>query len=268
MHHIDGWDKLKRYGLCVHGCIDGFCRKILWLEVEYSNNSPDIVCKYFSQCISHLNGIPYVIRADRGTENVNIEFMQTVLRSLNNDERGHLQTTFLYGRSTSNQRIEAWWSKFPCLGTKVWITHFKQLEDHRIIDTSRKIDIQSILFCYLDLLRHELNTIKTAWNTHRIRPSRHQTSPSGKPDVMFFMPHIYNTISYLQDVDMDVYSLLSELLTRNASAHNCLPIYAELFQTLCDERGLISRPSSLNEAADMLVLLLDAVDYLYELNNE
>lgn len=21
--HIDGQDKLKRYGLCVHGCIDG-----------------------------------------------------------------------------------------------------------------------------------------------------------------------------------------------------------------------------------------------------
>ena len=27
--HLDDWDKLKPYGFCVHGCIDGFSRRIL-----------------------------------------------------------------------------------------------------------------------------------------------------------------------------------------------------------------------------------------------
>ena len=31
--HIDGDDKLKPFGLCIHGAIDGFSRRILWLEV-------------------------------------------------------------------------------------------------------------------------------------------------------------------------------------------------------------------------------------------
>ena len=31
--HIDGYDKLKPYGFAIHGAIDGFSCRILWLEV-------------------------------------------------------------------------------------------------------------------------------------------------------------------------------------------------------------------------------------------
>ena len=34
MMHIDVWDKLIRYGLVVHGCIDGFSRRICGLRLE------------------------------------------------------------------------------------------------------------------------------------------------------------------------------------------------------------------------------------------
>ena len=30
--HIDGHDKLKPFGFSFHGCIDGFIRKLIWLE--------------------------------------------------------------------------------------------------------------------------------------------------------------------------------------------------------------------------------------------
>ena len=29
--HVDGYDKLKPYGFCIHGAIDGYSRRILWL---------------------------------------------------------------------------------------------------------------------------------------------------------------------------------------------------------------------------------------------
>ena len=38
--HIDGHDKLKPYGFSIHGCIDGFSRKIIWLEVGVTNKMP------------------------------------------------------------------------------------------------------------------------------------------------------------------------------------------------------------------------------------
>ena len=34
--HIDGYDKLKPFGFSIHGCIDGYSRRIMWLEVGTS----------------------------------------------------------------------------------------------------------------------------------------------------------------------------------------------------------------------------------------
>lgn len=33
--HMDGYDKLKPYGIAIHGCIDAFSRRILWLKVSF-----------------------------------------------------------------------------------------------------------------------------------------------------------------------------------------------------------------------------------------
>ena len=44
--HIDGYDKLKPYGLSIHGCVDGFSRRIIWLEVQRSNKNLHVVAKY------------------------------------------------------------------------------------------------------------------------------------------------------------------------------------------------------------------------------
>ena len=117
--HIDGWDKLKQFGFCIHGCIDGYSRRILWLEVAATNNDPFVVGKYLSKQVCKVSGVPKIIRADRGTKNGNVESMQVFLRSTHNDSRSHLNTTFLYGRSTANQRIECWWSKFGHMGMDI-----------------------------------------------------------------------------------------------------------------------------------------------------
>ena len=41
--HCDGYDKLKPYGLCIHGGIDGFSQLMLWLNVYKTNNDPKVV---------------------------------------------------------------------------------------------------------------------------------------------------------------------------------------------------------------------------------
>ena len=49
--HIDGNDKLKRWGFAIHGCVDGFSRKIMWLVVATNNNDPLVVANHFLTCI-------------------------------------------------------------------------------------------------------------------------------------------------------------------------------------------------------------------------
>ena len=44
--HVDGYYTLKPYGYCIHGAIDCYSRRILWLEVLNSNNSSGVIyCK-------------------------------------------------------------------------------------------------------------------------------------------------------------------------------------------------------------------------------
>lgn len=60
--HIDGYDKLKPFGFAIHGCIDGFSRKILWLEVAVSNNKPEIIAYYYLKTLEKLKLLPTLIR--------------------------------------------------------------------------------------------------------------------------------------------------------------------------------------------------------------
>ena len=45
--HVDGYDKLKPFGFPIHGAIDGYSRKILWLKLGSSNNNPKRMAYYF-----------------------------------------------------------------------------------------------------------------------------------------------------------------------------------------------------------------------------
>lgn len=40
--HFDSYDKLKPYGICINGCIDGFSRHIIWLQASYTSNDPKV----------------------------------------------------------------------------------------------------------------------------------------------------------------------------------------------------------------------------------
>ena len=66
--HIDDHDKLKPFGFSVHGCIDGFSRKLIWLEVTSSNKE--------------LQGVPKKIKADEGTEHSLIELYAYIYAAL------------------------------------------------------------------------------------------------------------------------------------------------------------------------------------------
>ncbi|XP_066934668.1 uncharacterized protein [Clytia hemisphaerica] len=100
--HLDGYDKLKRYGICIHGCIDGYSRKLIWLEAASTNNCPAVVAGFFLNQVKSLKGTALNVRADRGTENSNIAGIQRLFRSNDNDFQA-IEKSFRFGRSTSNQ---------------------------------------------------------------------------------------------------------------------------------------------------------------------
>ena len=107
MWHVDGYDKLNSFGFPIHGCIDSYSRKILWLNVSPTNNDPQVIPAYFIQCIEKLNLIPRLVRSDRGSENTILGGIQKYLHREHSDAIAG-DESFRYGPSVSNQRILSW----------------------------------------------------------------------------------------------------------------------------------------------------------------
>ncbi|KAI2645776.1 Methylglyoxal synthase [Labeo rohita] len=146
--HIDGYDKLKPYGIGISGCIDGFSRKIMWLEAYRTNNDPRVIAGYFMTAVIEAEGCPNLVRLDLGTENVNVAEMQKFLHHGTQSD----STCVSFGPSTSNQRIERWWLTLRSQCIQFWMNLFDNLkEDGHYADTF--LDKCLILFCFQNLIQ-------------------------------------------------------------------------------------------------------------------
>jgi hypothetical protein len=154
--HVDGYDKLKPFGLAIHGAIDGYSRRIMWLEVGSTNNNPKLIANYFLETVKTNSCVPRIIRADCGTENSIIAVLQPLLRFNHQDSLAGIKS-FIYGRSTSNQRIERWWGYLRSQGLNWWINTFKDLRDAGHFDAFDPVQVECIRFCFTEVLQAELD---------------------------------------------------------------------------------------------------------------
>lgn len=145
--HIDGYDKLKPFGITIHGCIDGFSRKIIWLKAGITNNDPKVIAGYYLESVVRCGGCPKTIRSDFGTENKYVEDMQTFFH-----RHAMHSKCFIYGSSTHNQRIEALWAVFRKQCAEFWIQMFKLLKHEHLFNGSF-LDVNLIQFCFMKLIQ-------------------------------------------------------------------------------------------------------------------
>ena len=185
--HLDGYDKLKPFGFAIHGAIDGWSRKILWLYVGSSNNDPSFISTLYLQSVENLKILPRCVRTDRGTENVIICGCQRFFRR-NFTDSASGQHSFQYGPSTRNQRIESWWSIFRRNRANWWINFFKDFCEAGFYDPSIPLHIECARFCFMGLIQTELDETVKLWNCHYIRKTRGSECPPGRPDALFAMP--------------------------------------------------------------------------------
>ena len=123
---MDGYDKLTQFGICIHGCIDGYSRNLIWLEAFHTNKNPKVILGYYLNAVAKLGGCPRRVRADMGTKNGDVAQIQMFLRR-NDDEIFSGPKSFLYGASTRNQRIEAWWGYLRKHCMQYWMDIFHTL---------------------------------------------------------------------------------------------------------------------------------------------
>lgn len=177
--HFDGYDKLKRYGLPISGCVDGFSRRIIWLRCSSSNNDPAVIGSYYLDSVDGLQLCPSRIRSDRGSENSIVSALQCCLS-------GNMFSN-IFGSSTSNQRIESLWAILRKNLSQWFIELMEDLILNDLLDLSLDRDVELVRYCFMNLVQHHLNVFKHNWNTHRIRPTSTALCPGGIPDELYFI---------------------------------------------------------------------------------
>ncbi|KAL4241014.1 hypothetical protein ACF0H5_001793 [Mactra antiquata] len=252
--HVDGYDKLKPYGFCIHGAIDGYSRRILWLEISNSNNSPSVIATYYLDTLKELGFAPRLLRCDRGTENSRLALLQPYFRYNGTDSVAGVKS-FMYGKSVSNQRIESWWGLLRRQGIHWWISFFKDMVDANTLDTTDKVQIECLRYCFMDLIQSELDRIAMNWNNHEIRPQKHRNIPSGRPEIMFHVPEVYGGYNFGHVVNKDDVTICQELYGEPKR------LYADGMNELAQLLSLEHRrPNNAKEALELYTEIMQLVN--------
>ncbi|XP_063955289.1 uncharacterized protein LOC135154065 [Lytechinus pictus] len=254
--HVDGYDKLKPFGLCISGCIDGYSRKVMWLNVYNTNNDPKLVGGYFLETVMECGGFPCKVRADRGTENGHICAFQNFFHHNYDLER----RVYIEGSSTSNQRIEYWWAFLRKECTHFWIETFRRLSDRGDF-TGDFLDKNLVQFCFMSILQTELDKMADIWNNHRIRPSVNLHVPSGHPMMMYHTPQIWGTEDQLctNVDDDDLAACISDAVFRST-----IPCDKDVYD-LCVyimKRDNLDQPMEVQDALELYIHLKQEITVL------
>lgn len=256
--HLDGYDKLKPFGFSIHGAIDGFSRRILWLKVMPSNKNPRVIGNLFVKFLQEIGRVPRMVRCDAGTENVLIRDIQMTLRSFHNDSISGYNS-FSVGRSTGNQRIEMIWSFLMKGFTQYWRNKFKDMQDANQLDNTNEIHIQCLRFSFLNVIQEHLDTYSQSWNLHRIRSQRNSESFTDIPDVMFFQPLAFGASDCWFDIPCHA-SILEDIkrdYTEEIPERGCAEEFLRAIEiSLGMNRNQCPLATSPDEAKEMYLLLI------------
>ena len=159
--HLDGHHSLVRWGLVVHGCIDGFSRRIMFLHCSPINLS-ETVLSLFLDAVEKDGLWPSRIRVDRGVENVLV--CDAIV-----DARGAGRGSFIAGPSTHNQRIERLWRDvFRCVMHYFYYL-FYALEDSGNLNIEDPTNMFALHFVFLPRINKALHEYQETFNHHGIR---------------------------------------------------------------------------------------------------
>ena len=212
-------------------------------QVLPSNNDPRIIAGLFVNAVEVQGHAPKLLRTDCGTENGIAAAAQAFFHQ---DENSHA-----YGKSVSNQRIEAFWSKLrPVLDG--WIHHFKTMQHANLFQPGNQAHIYSMRIAFAKQISDILKSYLVYWNTHTIRQSA--DAPGGIPDTLFYLcSHHYGAT-----VDQHALALAKESCTFNTTVTGDQDI-DDYFEWIFERFQLVP-PTDKQSATDLFMSLVARVE--------
>lgn len=158
--HFDGHHKLIRWRFIIHGCIDGFSRRISYLFAATNNKAETVLHAFMKGC--ELMGLPEKVRCDKGRENTGVAaFMFRAHRASDNNSN-----IVLAGRSVHNQRIERLWRDVNRVVCSRFRELFLSMESDSILNPDSYVDVLVLQKIFLPRLREALDVFVQIWDYH------------------------------------------------------------------------------------------------------
>ena len=86
-----------------------------------------------------------------------------------------------------------------------------------------------------------------------------QNAPSGKPDVLYFVPESVATQDYSSPVDMDEIEIAEDMYAERPQEKGCSPHFKQLAEMIQEDEDL-EQPTNAEEALQLYFDLLDHID--------
>lgn len=119
------------------------------------------------------------------------------------------------------------------------------------VDIANEIHKECLWFCFHGILQQELDDMKLYWNTHHIRPSRHDTV-GGVPDVLFQLPEQSSAFDCSVPVSREKILEMESKCVYEAEEN----VFQKYFHYVMAEEGLLY-PSNKDEVLHLFSHLID-----------